>query len=266
MEGAWLYRFFKTSVRLTESKRQKDDLAFASLLQRVASGTYTAEDHQLLESRDMDTLSPEEKDSFKANAIKLCATRAETAKFNLRSLVKIGQPVVKIRSMDSCDEARAADTIQAKNLAKHVTLCNGSLVVLTTNLWTDAKLVNGSTGIVRKIVFRDNESPAKGHRPAFVLVEFKDYIGPAFLPDHPTWVPIKAITKNWWVSNKQLSRTQFPLMLGYALTIHKSQVKNIAERMPQNALQFQGMTLSKIIIDIGAREHSSGNYRIMIQE
>ena len=49
VEGAWLYRFFNTSVRLTESKRQKDDLAFASLLKRVASGTYTAEDLRLLE-------------------------------------------------------------------------------------------------------------------------------------------------------------------------------------------------------------------------
>ena len=225
VEGAWLYRFFKTSVRLTESKRQKDDKAFASLLKRVASGTYTAEDHQLLESRDMDTLSPEEKDSFKTNAIKLCSTRAATTKFNLQSLAKIGQPVVKLKSVDSCNDAKAAGTIEAKNLAKKVAFCNGSLVVLTTNLWTDAKLVNGSTGIVRKIVFRDNESPAEGHLPAFVLVEFKDYIGPAFLPDHPTWVPIKAITKNWWDKNKQLSRTQFPLMLGYSLTIHKSQVK-----------------------------------------
>jgi len=225
VEGAWLYRFFKTSVRLTESKRQKDDLPFASLLRRVASGTYTAEDHQLLESRDMATLSPEEKDSFKSNAIKLCATRAATTAFNLRSLEKLGQPVVKSESVDSCNEAKRVSTIEAKNLARYVLLSNDSLVVLTTNLWTAAKLVNGSTGIVRKIVFRDNQSPAEGHRPAFVLVEFNDYLGPAFLPDHPTWVPIKAITKNWWDKNKQLSRTQFPLMLGYSLTIHKSQVK-----------------------------------------
>ena len=73
---------------------------------------------------------------------------------------------------------------------------NGSLVVLTTNLWTDAKLVNGSKGIMQKIVFQDKESPAEGHIPAFMLVELKDYIGPMFLPNHPTWVPIKAITKS----------------------------------------------------------------------
>ena len=257
VEGAWLYSLIDISVRLTESNRQKDDLAFAALLQRVAAGTYTAEDHQLLLTRDMDTLSPKEKASFTSSAVKLCTTRAATKSFNLHNLIKIGQPVVKLKSINSCKAAEKADTNTAKNLAKHVVFCNGSLVVLTTNLWTDAKLVNGSTGIVRKIVFRDGQSPANGDHPAFVLVEFGDFIGPAFLSNHPTWVPIKAITKNWWDKNKQLSRTQYPLMLGYSLTIHKSQVVQKVQCSMYN-VQLQGMTLSKVIIDIGEREYAAG--------
>ena len=77
----------------------------------------------------------------------------------------------------------------------------------------------------RYIVFRENEAPPE-HQPAFLLVEFPTYIGPSFIEGQPNLVPVTAITTNWVNKGNQLSRTQFPLMPGWSITIHKSQASD----------------------------------------
>ena len=59
----------------------------------------------------------------------------------------------------------------------------------------------------------------------------------------PTWVPITPVTARWEnKSGTSLSRTQLPLTLAWAITIHKS----------------QGLTLTKATIDLGPKDFSSG--------
>ena len=71
-------------------------------------------------------------------------------------------------------------------------------VMLLQNLWQRAGLVNGAMGKVKKVVW--NEDAAIRH-PAFVVIEFNGYRGPAFegWPKHwrpdvdrRKWVPIPA--------------------------------------------------------------------------
>ncbi len=73
---------------------------------------------------------------------------------------------------------------------------------------------------------------AVGHKPPdlsiAVLVTFHKYTGPPFKPKCP-------FHPEWSNGSSRLSRQQIPLMLSYAITIHKS----------------QGQTLSKAVIDIG---------------
>ena len=59
----------------------------------------------------------------------------------------------------------------------------------------------------------------------------------------PSWVPITPITASWEDRlGQSLSWTQIPLTLAWAITIHKS----------------QGLTLTKVVIDLGEKDFSPG--------
>ena len=117
-----------------------------------------------------------------------------------------------------------------------ICLAHSSRVMLTSNLWTDVGLVNGAMGTIQAICYRSGGPPGL---PVAVMVRFDHYIGPTL---HDGTVPIPPIRQTWSTSGSQCSRLQLPLKLAWAVTIHKS----------------QGLTLDKVVIDIGQREFSSG--------
>ena len=47
--------------------------------------------------------------------------------------------------------------------------------MLTSNLWTDAGLVNGALGVIQQIVYKPGSSPPEP--PTYVLVRFDKYEG-----------------------------------------------------------------------------------------
>ena len=66
------------------------------------------------------------------------------------------------------------------------------------------------------------------------MVRFDSYSGPTFAD------AITPLRRSWSYSGGQCSRLQLPLKLAWEVTIHKS----------------QGLTLDKVVIDIGKREFS----------
>ena len=59
-----------------------------------------------------------------------------------------------------------------------------------------------------------------GTFPEAVVLDVPSYVGPVFYADEPTWVPILPITAV--KEGTRMTRTQFPVVAGYALTVHKA--------------------------------------------
>ena len=92
-------------------------------------------------------------------------------------------------------------------------------------------------GWVRGIAWSDRTK-----LPDFILIEFDDYCGPAFHSSHPKYIPVPPFQGEFSHDGMACKRVQFPIVLAWAITIHKC----------------QGMTLSKVIIDIGKKEMQNG--------
>ena len=106
-------------------------------------------------------------------------------------------------------------------------------------------MVNGSQGIVKKICYSPTANP-RTDLPSIVFVQFPGYSGPQ-IPNWPnidnSWVPIPPVTARWAdKSDNTLSRTQFPLSLAWAITIHKS----------------QGVTLQEAVVELGPKDFQPG--------
>ena len=109
--------------------------------------------------------------------------------------------------------------------------------MLTANLWIEVGLANSAMGTVVAICYRGGQAPP--NLPVSVMVRFGSYRGPT-LPD--ATVPISPICHTWFTSSAQCSRLQLPLKLAWAVIIHKA----------------QGLTLDKVVIDVGKKELSCG--------
>ena len=61
-------------------------------------------------------------------------------------------------------------------------------------------------------------------QPTVIVVDFPKYAGPRFYdePERATWVPLTSVSRNA-ENGSGITRTQFPLILGWAMTPWKAQ-------------------------------------------
>lgn len=121
-----------------------------------------------------------------------------------------------------------------EGLAPCLHLCLG-----TRNLWTEVGLVNGTLGVIQNILYRQNQEVLF---PIVVVVKFDSYSDPSCLSVCPNCVPIPPSSSISESHGSEYERTQFPLKLPWAVTIHKS----------------QGLTLDQAWLDLGPSERSLG--------
>ncbi|XP_057846165.2 uncharacterized protein LOC131055866 [Cryptomeria japonica] len=226
-----LWEQFTTIITLDHIYRQEgqgsDQERFRQLLMNIRDAKPTLDDWILLMTRSsmtIDTTTNQEFDS----CVHLFSTNDNVHNHNKKKLQSLKNPVA--RSIASkVQNVTANQSGMDDELDVDLLLSKNARVMLTSNLWIEAGLVNGVLGNIRKIVYKLGSAPPQP--PAYVLVEFDNYSGLPFNDRHPSSIPVLAIERG--------GSSQIPLRL--ALTIHKS----------------QGLTLQKATIDIGPTERTS---------
>lgn len=213
----------------TVPMRQRNDLRFFNLLNRIRVGDITDSDIDLLKKRDIETIAeiPTERITH------LYFRNVDVKEKNRKEFNKLPGQETTVRAIDEtlkkCRNSKVEqwetdlspnwESVYSKTatyttkFSDTVSLKIGALYYITTNLDVKNGLVNG-TLCTLKIINGD-----------VLGIEYKGGF---------TW--IKKIIKEFLFDNgeKKLKRIQFPLMLGYALTVHSS----------------QGCTFDRIIFDL----------------
>ena len=65
------------------------------------------------------------------------------------------------------------------------------------------------------------EGAVVGTFPEAIVIEAPEYRGPAFYPGEPKWVPLLPLLSK--IEGKKMTRIQFPIVAGFALTVNKAQ-------------------------------------------
>ncbi len=105
-----------------------------------------------------------------------------------------------------------------------INLVRGCKMVLTRNVAYKFGFANGTRGDFIGAVYG---AGGVGTFPDALIGEFPDYCGPAFYPDEPKWVRLLPSTAV--KDGTRMTRTQFPVVAGFALTVNKAQGLTVKE-------------------------------------
>lgn len=228
----WKMHLTEHTFCLKEVIRQSDPV-FQGLLSRIRLGTYTAEDKKILNSRlvtdiDESTLVVEMSDGTEHDilATKLFPMKKDVSRINKVELTKLINDGAIHRDFFCVDTAvnkksgsivkptaSEEKSFNSTYVDEKLTLAIGAQVMLIKNLDFEKQLINGSRGTV---------------------IKFDKSGYPIVLFDHGVQVTIQPEKFEKEMDRVVLSRKQIPLILAWALTIHKC----------------QGATLTNVITDL----------------
>ena len=247
------HRLTKVENPETEEDHAFNDRAdrFVNVLRRLRDLEWTVEDYYWLCKRKRGYLSLREREAF-ADAPVIMDFRKQTEdnpedncdfynKAYLRQMAHAKKiPIVRIdaqhEGIDQSD-GMAMPEETFNGLLAALEVAEEARVILTSNLGVEHGLMNGTQGILKRIVFNGENNPNhEDHmkrQPEVLVVDFPKYAGPRFYadPDRATWVPLRAMERDA-EGHDGVLRRQFPLILGWAMTPWKA----------------QGMTLDRAIV------------------
>ena len=142
--GRLLYLLFDSfSFQLTELMRQRgaENQQFRDELERLANGDFSEQDWDSWKCQDFYKMSDEQKRHFESTAITLAGLKKNLVPYNTSRLQALGSPIFKIEARNSPPSGGSFEPDAADGLAQNIYLARGAPVMLTRNLWTDAKVI-----------------------------------------------------------------------------------------------------------------------------
>ena len=209
-------------IELSKVFRQGDDAAFISVLNSIREGFYTSQTKNLLQnSVALGTRLPTSDDSY----LIVAPMRKTVKRYNLG----------KLKSLDTEEfswHARIWGDITAKDvIAEKVLRLKVGAPVLFINNDLNGQWVNGTRGRVIEIMAEQN----------LITVETED--NRTVHVNRHSWEKVSPVALGSTIEYEVIGTfTQFPLILGWALTIHKC----------------QGMTLDRVIVDLANGAFATG--------
>ena len=260
--GLRLFQAIRVVFRLRRIHRQVGQSAYKESLLRLRDAAHTKEDVALWKTHDLTdvsacTLSVEERKLFEQEGVHLFCENRRAGQFNGRRLgedaaTSTNGTILRLWSVDSTPgvERYTCDNYGGLRRVLHVAI--GAPVMLTMNLRTVWNLVNGARGhIVAVLPSLEHVASASAavagalgqqqHNTSdevggvsvvaaqYVVVDFPSYVGPIMISGHPTWVAVPKQTCRH-EKFRGLARTNFPLVLCYGMTVHKSQGLTVSTR------------------------------------
>ena len=225
--------------QLQTNYRQKDDNTYLDILNRARLGKLNCADIALLNTKRTSNAAVPQKYQRIYPLKTLCTA------YNDRQTQQFTSGIHKIAAQDDpITSSISDDDSNCGGLPKTLHLGIGSRVMLLRNIETKAGLVNGAQGTVMDFQWLHDNITSTSKFPCAVLVLFDNpNVGAVFDENEPTPIAIKPVSVTFYDSNKNtITRTQFPLCVSYAVTVHK----------------IQGVTLHNAAIDIGASVFTAG--------
>ena len=245
----WRLFFYK---ELEEIMRQKDDMDFALLLNRIRTAKHTDEDITFLKSREID----ENNQNYPKDTLHVFAQNKAVDRYNDFMLDALETTKVTIIAVDKKPAALAkydvnTDSRFTGGLASVLRMAVEAKVMLIRNIDVMDGLVNGAQGTIKGMT-------QSGSEVAVILVQFDNPVVGAKTrasSKHvsetrrfPQATPIERSEISFTVHKKNrgltITRHQFPLKLAWACTIHK----------------VQGLTVSRIVVSFKHRFNDGQAY------
>ena len=247
-----------TMIELTEIMRQKDDQPFAELLNRFRTASQTEKDIKCIQSRAI--ANPSE-NSYPSDALHIWAENNPVNQHNEMKLENITGRLFHLKAIDQyppnvsqqdIGRVLARPRSETGGLDSDIYIKETARVMLTTNIDIADRLINGQLGTIVRIEVNQNNQ-----NPTVIYIKFDDDKAGSSLiqrSSHPfirenQVVPLQPVLAKIKIrpnklSSPEIQRTQFPLTLAYAVSIHK----------------VQGLSLTNVVISFDLVKQRTFNY------